>query len=82
MQEAIESLVEAGYFSCLDPKVAFWQIAMDKELKQYTAFTVGSLGFLMQMHAIWAVQCPSLISEINAELPGGTELDILLNLFG
>ena len=38
--------------------------------------------FQMQMHAIWAVQCPSHISEINAELPRGTKLDILLNLFG
>ena len=45
IQEAIESLVGAGYFSCLDLKVGFWQIAMDEVLKQYTAFTVGNLGF-------------------------------------
>ena len=30
IQEAIESLVGAGYFSCLDLKMGFWQIAMDK----------------------------------------------------
>ena len=45
IQEAIESLVGAGYFSCLDLKAGFWQIAMEKVLKQYTAFTVGNLGF-------------------------------------
>ena len=45
IQEAIESLVGAGYFSCLDLKVGFWQIAMDKVSKQYTAFTVRNLGF-------------------------------------
>ena len=45
IQEAIESLVGAGYFSCLDPKVGFWQITIDIVLKQYTAFTVGNLGF-------------------------------------
>ena len=45
IQEAIESLIGAGYFSCLDLKVGFWQIAMDKALKQYTAFMVGNLGF-------------------------------------
>ena len=34
------------------------------------------------MHAVQAVQCPCHFSEINAELPRGTEPDILLNLFG
>ena len=46
IQEAIESLVGAGCFFCLDLKVGFWQIAMDEASKQYTAFTVGNLGFL------------------------------------
>ena len=45
MQETIESLVGVGYFSCLDLKVGFWQLAMDEALKQYTAFTVGNIGF-------------------------------------
>ena len=45
IQEAIKSLVGAGHFSCLDLKTGFWQIAMDEALKQYTAFTVGNLGF-------------------------------------
>ena len=45
IQEAIKSLVGAGYFSCLDWKAGFWQIAMDNASKQYTAFTVGKLRF-------------------------------------
>ena len=45
IQEAIQSLIRTGYFSWLDLKVGFWQIAMDKAWKQYTAFTVGNLGF-------------------------------------
>ena len=45
IQEAIESLVGAGYFSCLDLKAGFWQIAMDEALKQYTTFTKGNVGF-------------------------------------
>ena len=44
IQEAIESLVGAGHFSCLDLKVGFWQIAMDKALKQYTTPTMGNPG--------------------------------------
>ena len=45
IQEALESLVGAGYSSCLDFKSGFWQIKIDKCSKQYTVFTIGSLGF-------------------------------------
>ena len=45
IQEALESLVGTDHFSCLDLKSRFWQIKMDGALKQYTAFTVGNLGF-------------------------------------
>ena len=41
IQEAIESLFVAGYFSCLDLQVGFRQIAMDEASKQYTVFTMG-----------------------------------------
>ena len=46
IQEALESLVSTGHFSCLDLKSRFWQIKMDELSKQCTAFTVGNLGFL------------------------------------
>ena len=56
IQEAIESLVGAGYFSCLNLKAGFWQIAMDEVSKQYTAFTLGNLAFFqMRMYAVQAV---------------------------
>ena len=45
IQEALESLVDAGHFSCLDLKSGFWQIMMDKSSKQYTVFSIGNLGF-------------------------------------
>ena len=45
IQEALDSLVGTGHFSCLDLKSRFWQIRMDEVSKQYTAFTVGKLGF-------------------------------------
>ena len=45
IQEVLESLVGASHFSCLDLKSGFWQIKMEETSKQYTAFTVGNLGF-------------------------------------
>ena len=45
IREALESLVGTGHFSCLDLKSGFWQIRMDEVSKQYTAFTMGNLGF-------------------------------------
>ena len=45
IQKALESLVGAGHFSCLDLKSGFRQIKMEEASKQYTAFTVGNLGF-------------------------------------
>ena len=50
IQEALESLVGAGYFSCLDLKSGFWQIKMEEVLKQYTTFMVGNLGFFERDH--------------------------------
>ena len=49
IQEALESLVGAGHFSCLDLKSGFWQIKMEEVSKQYIAFTVGNLGFFKCM---------------------------------
>ena len=45
IQEALESLVGTSHFSCLDLKSGFWQIKIDEASKQYTAFTMGNLGF-------------------------------------
>ena len=83
IQEALESLVGAGYFSSLDLKSRFWQIKMDKSSKQYTMFTIGNLGFfkcncmLFRLHL-----CSSYFSMAGAELPGRLESDILPYLSG
>ena len=45
IQETLESLEGSHIFSSFDFKSGFWQVEMDETSKQYTAFTVGSLGF-------------------------------------
>ena len=45
IQETLESLEGSHIFSSFDFNSGFWQVEMDEASKQYTAFTVGSLGF-------------------------------------
>ena len=44
MQETMESLVRARFFSMINLKSRFWQVKMSEKSWQYTAFTVGSMG--------------------------------------
>ena len=45
IQESLDLLKDCAWFSTMDCNSGFWQVAMDPESKQYTAFTVGNLGF-------------------------------------
>ena len=44
--ETLESLPGAAHFSTFDMNSGFWQVPMDKESKQYTAFTLRQYGFV------------------------------------
>ena len=61
IQETLESLVGTGHFSCLDLKSGFWQIKMEEVSKQYTAFTVGNLGFSSVIRCLLGSVTPQLL---------------------
>ena len=42
--ETLESLAGAAHYSTFDMNSGFWQVPMDEDSKQYTAFTLGSMG--------------------------------------
>ena len=42
--ETLASLTGAAHYSTFDMNSGFWQVPMDEESKQYTAFTLGSMG--------------------------------------
>ena len=50
IHEMLESLEGSRIFSSVDFKLGFWQVEKDEASKQYTAFTVGSLGFFECEH--------------------------------
>ena len=42
--KTLERLAGAAHYSTFDLNSGFWQVLMDKESKQYTAFSLGSMG--------------------------------------
>ena len=42
--ETLDSLIGEAYFSTFDLTSGFWQVLMAEESKQFTAFTLGSMG--------------------------------------
>ena len=58
--ETLESLAGAAHFSTFDMNSGFWQVPTDKESKQYTAFTLGSMGLY---------ECESMPFELCNILP-------------
>ena len=63
----MESMVGARFFSRMDLKSGFWQVRMSEKSRQYTAFTVGSLGVY---EFLWMLYGLCIIPEAHAELPG------------
>ena len=48
-------MVRAQFFSMMDLKSGFWQVKMAEKSRQYTAFTVGSMGifeFLWMLYGL------------------------------
>ena len=42
--ETLESLAGVAHYTTINMNSGFWQVLMDEESKQYTAFTLGSMG--------------------------------------
>ena len=75
IQEALESLVGAGHFSYLDLNSGFWQIKMDESSKQYTASTVGNLGFFECDHMpFWLCNSPTTFQQLMQNCLGELNL--------
>ena len=58
--ETLESLAGAAHYSTFDMNSGFWQVPMSPESKQYTAFTLGSMGLY---------ECQSMLFGLCNALP-------------
>ena len=54
-------------------KLGYWQVEMDEESKQLTAFTVGPLGFYECERIPFGLTNTPYIPETNGELSGGPQ---------
>ena len=50
IEETLDCLNGAQWFTSLDLKLGYWQVELDNESKALTAFTVGPLGFYQCEH--------------------------------
>ena len=55
MQETTESMVGAQFFSTMDLKSRFWQVKMAEKSRQYTAFTVRSMGIFEFLRMLYGL---------------------------
>ena len=55
MQETMESMVGARFFSTMDLKSGFWQVKMAEKSQQYTAFTVGRMGIFVFLQMLYGL---------------------------
>ena len=79
MQETMESMVGTRHFSYMDLKSGFWQVKMAEESRQYTAFTVGSMGvyeFLRMPY--WLCNAPAMFQHLMQNCLGELNLTYAL----
>ena len=79
MQETMESMVGAWYFSCMDLKSGFWQVKMLEKAHQYTAFTVGSMGVYEFLHMPYGLcNAPAMFQSLMQNCLGELNLTYAL----
>ena len=79
----MESMVGAQHFSCMDLKSGFWQVKMDEESRQYTAFTVGSMGVYELLRMPYGLcNAPATFQHLMQNCLGELNLTYAPDLFG
>ena len=79
IQETLNSLVRAMVFSTHDLESGFWQIMMDEDSKQYTAFTVRNLGLFKCLRMpFWLCNAPATFQRLMQSCLGELNLTYCL----
>ena len=77
--ETLESLTGAAHYSTFDMNSGFWQVPMDEEFKQYTAFTLGSMGlYECESMPFWLCNTPPTFQRLMQNCLGELNLTYCL----
>ena len=77
--ETLESLTGAAHFTTFDMNSGFWQVPMDEESKQYTAFTLGSMGlYECESMPFGLCNAPPTFQRLMQNCPGELNLTYCL----
>ena len=79
MQETMECMVGTQLFSSMDLKSGFWQVKMSEGSRQYTAFTVGSLGVYEFLRMLYGLcNAPAMFQRLMQNCLGELNLTYAL----
>ena len=73
IDDILASLDGSKYFSCLDLRSGYWQIAMDEESKDKTAFTCFAGLYSWNVMPFGLVTAPAIFSELMNEVLRGIQ---------
>ena len=77
--ETLESLAGAAHYSTFNMNSGFWQVPMDEESKQYTAFTLGSMGlYERKSMPLWLCSTPPTFQRLMLNCLGELNLTYCL----
>ena len=77
--ETLESLAGAAHYTTIDMNSRFWQVPMDEESKQYTAFTLGSMGlYECESMQFWLCNAPPTFQRLLLNCLGKLNLTYCL----
>ena len=75
IDETLESLAGAKYFSSIDLKSAYWQVRIKPECREYTAFSVGPLGHYENVRMPYgATNAPATFQRLMQRILGDLHL--------
>ena len=77
--ETLESLAGTAHYTTIDMNSGFWQVPMDEESKQYTAFILGSMGlYECESMPFWLCNAPPTFQRLMLNCLGELNLTYCL----
>lgn len=65
IDDTLDILHDSRWFNMLDLASGYWQVELNEEDQQHTAFLHSKWPVQVQGHTIWPVQCTGNISKID-----------------